>query len=217
MQVEIWSDVVCPWCYLGKRRFERALEAFEHGAEVEVTYRSFELDPTTPRGVTTPTVQLLASKYGMSPAEAADAQRQMEQRAAADGLTFRMDGLLSGNTRDAHRLLQLARARGRQADLVERLHRAYFTEQDSVFDHQTLTRLATDAGLDPDEASRVLAGDDYGDAVDADEKTARSLGATGVPFFVIDRRYGISGAQSPAIIARALNRAWDDHAGVRGS
>lgn len=217
MQVEIWSDVVCPWCYLGKRRFERALEAFEHGAEVEVTYRSFELDPTAPRGVTTPTVQLLASKYGMSPAEAADAQRQMEQRAAADGLTFRMDGLLSGNTRDAHRLLQLARARGRQADLVERLHRAYFTEQDSVFDHQTLTRLATDAGLDPDEASRVLAGDDYGDAVDADEKTARSLGATGVPFFVIDRRYGISGAQSPAIIARALNRAWDDHAGVRGS
>jgi predicted DsbA family dithiol-disulfide isomerase len=212
MQVEIWSDVVCPWCYLGKRRFERALESFEHSDEVAVTYRSFELDPTAPPGVTTPTVQLLASKYGMSPDEATAAQRQMEQRAAADGLTFRMDGLVSGNTRDAHRLLQLARARGRQAEMVERLHRAYFTEQDSVFDHASLSRLAVDAGLDADDVSKVLAGDAYGDAVDADEKTARSLGATGVPFFVIERRYGISGAQSPAIIARALNQAWADAA-----
>jgi predicted DsbA family dithiol-disulfide isomerase len=212
MQVEIWSDVVCPWCYLGKRRFERALESFEHSDEVAVTYRSFELDPTAPPGVTTPTVQLLASKYGMSPDEATAAQRQMEQRAAADGLTFRMDGLVSGNTRDAHRLLQLAKARGRQAELVERLHRAYFTEQDSVFDHASLSRLAVDAGLDADDVSKVLAGDAYGDAVDADEKTARSLGATGVPFFVIERRYGISGAQSPAIIARALNQAWADAA-----
>jgi predicted DsbA family dithiol-disulfide isomerase len=210
MQVEIWFDVVCPWCYLGKRRFERALESFEHSDEVEVTFRSFELDPSAPPGVTTPTVQILASKYGMSEEDAADSQRQMEQRAAADGLTFQMDGLLSGNTRDAHRLLQLAKERGCQVELVERLHRAYFTEQDSVFDHESLTRLAADAGLDADEVSQVLAGDDYDDAVEADEKTAQSLGATGVPFFVIERRYGISGAQSPAIIARALNLAWAD-------
>jgi predicted DsbA family dithiol-disulfide isomerase len=212
MQVEIWSDVVCPWCYLGKRRFERALESFEHSDQVEVTFRSFELDPSARPGETTPAVQMLASKYGMSPEQAAEAQRQMEQRAAADGLTFRMQDLQSGNTRDAHRLLQLAKARGRQAELVERLHRAYFTEQESVFDHQSLTRLATGAGLDADETGQVLASDAYGDAVDADEKTARSLGATGVPFFVIERRYGISGAQSPAIIARALNQAWADAA-----
>jgi predicted DsbA family dithiol-disulfide isomerase len=217
VRVEIWSDVVCPWCYLGKRRFERALESFEHRDEVDVTYRSFELDPIAPPGVTTPTVELLASKYGMSPDEAQDAQRQMEQRAAADGLTFRMADLTSGNTRDAHRLLHLARERGLQGDMVERLHRAYFTEQGSVFDHASLIRLAAEAGLDADEASRVLASDAYAEAVEADEKTARALGATGVPFFVIERRYGISGAQSPATIARALSRAWEDTAGVRGS
>ena len=150
MQVEIWSDVVCPWCYLGKRHLELALEGFAHRGEVDVTYRSFELDPAAPPGVTTPTVELLASKYGMSAAQAHDAQRQMEQRAAQRGLTFHMDGLRSGSTRDAHRLLQLARARGRQAELAEGLHRAYFTEQASIFDHASLADLAADAGLDRD-------------------------------------------------------------------
>ena len=207
MQVEIWSDVVCPWCYLGKRRFEKALESFPHRDEVEVVYRSFELDPSAPQQADMPTVQRLAAKYGMTVSEAEQAQRQMEQRAAGDGLTFRMDGLRSGNTRDAHRLLQLARASGRQDDLMERLHSAYFTEQDSIFDHAALTRLATEAGLDKSEVTQVLAGDDYSDAVDADELTARQLGATGVPFFVIDRRYGVSGAQPPATLANALERA----------
>jgi predicted DsbA family dithiol-disulfide isomerase len=110
MQVEIWSDVVCPWCYLGKRQFEQALAGFAHRGEVTVTYRSFELDPAAPPGVTTPTADVLASKYGMSVAQAHDAPRQMEQRAAQRGLTFRMDGLRSGSTRDAHRLLHLAKA-----------------------------------------------------------------------------------------------------------
>jgi len=209
MQVEIWSDIVCPWCYLGKRNFEQALGQFGHQADVDVVYRSFELDPSAPAGVTTPTIELLASKYGMTPQQAEDAQRQMEQRAAHAGLTFRMDGLRSGNTRDAHRLVQLARANGRQAELVERLHRAYFTEQDSVFDHEALARLAAEAGLDPGEVAKVLDDADlYADEVTEDEMTASSLGATGVPFFVIDRRYGISGAQPPETIARALAQAW---------
>ena len=209
MQVEIWSDIVCPWCYLGKRNFEQALDQFGHQADVDVVYRSFELDPSAPAGVTTPTIELLASKYGMTPQQAEDAQRQMEQRAAHAGLTFRMDGLRSGNTRDAHRLVQLARANGRQAELVERLHRAYFTEQDSVFDHEALARLAAEAGLDPGEVAKVLDDADlYADEVTEDEMTASSLGATGVPFFVIDRRYGISGAQPPETIARALAQAW---------
>src|SRR5580700_9734535 len=164
MQVEIWSDVVCPWCYLGKRRFERALESFDHADEVSVVYRSFELDPSAPAGVSTPTVELLASKYGMTPAQASDAQRQMEERAAGDGLEFRMSGLRSGNTRDAHRLLHLAKARGRQAELAERLHRAYFTEQASIFDHSSLTELAVQAGLDRDDVIRVLGSQEYGDA-----------------------------------------------------
>jgi len=210
MQVEIWSDVVCPWCYLGKRRFEKALESFAHRDEVEVVYRSFELDPSAPQEADMPTVQRLAAKYGMTVSGAEQAQRQMEQRAAGDGLTFRMDGLRSGNTRDAHRLLQLAKVSGRQAQLMERLHSAYFTEQDSIFDHAALTRLATEAGLDKSEVTQVLAGDDYADAVDADELIARQLGATGVPFFVIDRRYGVSGAQPAATLANALERAWDD-------
>jgi predicted DsbA family dithiol-disulfide isomerase len=208
MQVEIWSDVVCPWCYLGKRQFEQALAGFAHRGEVAVTYRSFELDPAAPPGVTTPTVDVLASKYGMSAAQAHDAQRQMEQRAAQRGLTFRMDGLRSGSTRDAHRLLHLAKARGRQAELAERLHRAYFTEHGSVFDAASLADLAADADLDRAEAQAVLAGDEYARDVDADEQMARSLGATGVPFFVIGRRYAVSGAQPPEVLAAALDRAW---------
>jgi predicted DsbA family dithiol-disulfide isomerase len=210
MQVEIWSDVVCPWCYLGKRRFERALEGFEHAADVQVVYRSFELDPAAPDDATMPTVDVLADKYGMTPAQASQAQREMEQRAAGDGLTFRMGNLRRGNTRAAHRLIQLAKDRGRQAEMVERLHRAYFTEEDSVFDHDALTRLAAEAGLDRDEAASVLASDAYTDQVDTDEAMARTIGATGVPLFIIDRKYGISGAQPADTITLVLERAWSE-------
>lgn len=210
MDVEIWSDVVCPWCYLGKVRFEQALGSFEHRDEVNVLYRSFELDPAAPRGVTTPTVELLSGKYGMTVEAAQNAQREMEERAAGDGLTFRMSELRSGNTRDAHRLLQLARERSRQPELVEGLHRAYFTEQRSVFEHAALTGLAVDAGLDRAEVEQVLAGNDYDEVVTEEEATAHSLGANGVPFFVIDRRYGISGAQPAELIAQALDQAWAD-------
>jgi predicted DsbA family dithiol-disulfide isomerase len=208
MQVEIWSDPVCPWCYLGKRRFERALESFDHRDEVTVVYRSFELDPSAPPGATSPTVERLAGKYGMTAGQADDAQRQMEQRAAQDGLEFRMDSLRSGNTRDAHRLLHLAKAHGVQAELAERLHRAYFTEQASIFDHSSLTELAVQAGLDRDDVIRVLGSQEYGDAVDTDEAMAQALGVNGVPLFVIDRRYGISGAQPPEVITGVLDRAW---------
>lgn len=210
MQVEIWSDVVCPWCYLGKRHFERALESFEHRDAVDVVYRSFELDPTAPRDSTTPTVDMLAERYGMTVGQAEDAQRQMEQRAAAAGLEFHLDGLRSGNTRDAHRLIHLAAAQDRQAELVERLHRAYFTEQRSVFDADALAGLAADAGIDPDRAAAVLAGHEYDDAVAEDEATARALGATGVPFFVIDRRFGVSGAQPADVLVQVLERAWNE-------
>jgi predicted DsbA family dithiol-disulfide isomerase len=210
MQVEIWSDVVCPWCYLGKRRFERALQAFDHGRDIEVVYRSFELDPSAAPGLTTPTIERLASKYGMSVAEAENAQRQMEQRAVADGLEFRMAGLSSGNTRDAHRLLHLAKAHDRQAELVEGLHRGYFSEQRSIFDPISLREIAVETGLDGDDVARVLSSDEYADAVETDEAMAQSLGATGVPFFVIDRRYGISGAQPAEVIVPVLDRAWSE-------
>jgi len=210
MEVEIWADIVCPWCYLGKRHFEQALDSFDHADKVQVVYRSFQLDPAAPRGVTTPTVEVLAEKYGMTPDRARQAQRQMEERASADGLTFRMDGLRTGNTKDAHRLLHLAKARDRQGELMERLQRAYFTEQDSIFDHDALARLSVEAGLDPDEVADVLASDRYSDHVETDEAMARSIGATGVPLFVIDRRYGISGAQPAETITGVLERAWSE-------
>ncbi len=208
MHVDIWSDVVCPWCYLGKRQFEQALGAFPHRGEVEVVYRSFELDPSAPPGETRPTVEVLSTKYAMSPERASEAQRQMEQRAAGVGLSFHLDGQRSGNTRDAHRLLHLARARGKQEDLVERLHRAHFTDQVSVFDHSSLAGLAAGAGLDRDEVLATLANDTFAEAVDADEEMARSLGVTGVPLFVVDHRYGISGAQPAETILQVLERAW---------
>lgn len=212
MKVEIWSDVVCPWCYLGKRRFEVALGGFEHRDAVEVVYRSFELDPDAAVGVSVPTLELLAGKYRMTVAQATDVQRQMEETAAGDGLTFHLDGLRSGNTRDAHRLLHLAKDYGLQAELTERLHRAYFSERASVFDMEPLSSLATEVGLDAAEVRAVLTGSRYADAVENDEATAQTLGATGVPFFVVDRRYGIAGAQPAETIAQLLERAWADTA-----
>jgi predicted DsbA family dithiol-disulfide isomerase len=209
MQIEIWSDVVCPWCYLGKRRFEQALSDFPHRDEVEVVYRSFELDPTVDRSTTVRTVDSLAGKYGMTVEQAEAAQRQMEQRAEQDGLTFRMADLRSGNTRDAHRLLHLAKERGRQAELAERLHRAYFTEGRSIFDHAALTEIAAEAGLDRDEVAGVLSTAAYDDAVIEDEQLAQAFGVTGVPFFVLDRKYAVSGAQPADTIRSVLDQVWN--------
>jgi predicted DsbA family dithiol-disulfide isomerase len=208
MQVEIWSDVVCPWCAIGKRRFEAALARFEHRDEVEVRWRSFELDPTTPRAYEGNATQRLADKYGVS----VDQARAMEQRvvdaAAADGLDFRFDLARPGNTVDAHRLLHLAADRGVQGELKERLLRAYFTEGRPVGDPGALVEVAAEAGLDPDEARSVLESDKYLAEVREDQATARSFGITGVPFFVLDRAYGVSGAQPVEVLLDALRQAW---------
>jgi predicted DsbA family dithiol-disulfide isomerase len=212
MNIDIWSDVVCPWCYLGKKHFEHALESFDDHDDLVVVYRSFELDPGAERDVTTPTRDRLASKYGMSIAEADAAQRQMEQRAAAAGLEFNLTDLRSGSTYDAHRLLQFARERGLQPELLERLHRAYFTEQRSIFDAESLTALAAEVGLDSDEVRGVLVGEDFATDVVEDEQTARSIGVTGVPFFVIDQRFAVSGAQPAEIIVQALEHAQNEAA-----
>ena len=208
VQIEIWSDVVCPWCYIGKRRFERALEQFEHRDGIEVVYRSFELDPAAPRGTTRPTVDVLAGKFGMPVPRVEQMQREMEQRAAADGLEFRLDELHSGNSRDAHRLIHFAKAEGKQAELVERLHRAYFTERASVFDPARLTELAADAGLDRADAETVLQSDRFAADVEQDERLARELGISGVPFFVVDRRYAVSGAQPVEVFQDVLRQVW---------
>jgi predicted DsbA family dithiol-disulfide isomerase len=210
MNIEIWSDVVCPWCYIGKRRFERAVASFGHPDEVEVTYRSFELDPSAPEQRTGTHAEHIARKYGMTTAQAEQAGQQMTERAAADGLDFRFDLMHGGSTFDAHRLLHLAKDHGLQPEMKERLMRATFTEGLPIADKPTLVKLATEAGLPAAEAQAVVDGDAYTDAVRADEQQAASYGITGVPFFVADGKYAVSGAQSPEVLLQLLQRAHDD-------
>jgi predicted DsbA family dithiol-disulfide isomerase len=215
MKVEIWSDVVCPWCYIGKRRFERAVTSFGHPGEVTVTYRSFELDPNASAQRTGTHAEHLARKYGMTIAQAEQANQQMTQRAAADGLEFRFDLIRGGNTFDAHRLLHLAKDHGLQPEMKERLLRATFTEGLPIADQPTLVHLAAETGLPAAQVQAVLNGDAYADAVRADERQAARYGITGVPFFVADARYAVSGAQSPEVLLEFLRRGYDDaRAGV---
>ncbi len=210
MKVEIWSDVVCPWCAIGKRRFEKALEAFAHADDVQVRWRSFELDPEAPQERAGELSEHLASKYGVTAERAAQMHAQMTGTAAADGWDFHFEHAKSGNTFDAHRLLHLAAARGVQDAVKERFFRAYLEEGERIGDPGTLVRLGADAGLDADEARAVLAGLRYGDEVRADEHQARAYGITGVPFYVIDGKYGVSGAQSAEALLQVLEQAWTE-------
>jgi predicted DsbA family dithiol-disulfide isomerase len=209
MTVEIWSDVVCPWCYIGKRRFENALAQFEHRDEVEVRYRSFELDPSAPAQAEGAPAERLASKYGISVEQAEASNAQLTAMAAAEGLEYHLDRTRGGNTFDAHRLLQLAVDRGVQPEVKERLMRGYFTESEPVGDRETLVKLAADAGLDADEARAALQSDAYADAVREDETLAQRIGIQGVPFFVLGRRFGVSGAQPAELLLEALERSWE--------
>ncbi len=213
MLVEIWSDVVCPWCYIGKRRFEEALAGFEHRDDVEVVWRSFQLDPTTPArhpGEPTETVaEHLGRKYGGG-VEAGRSMIERVQAVAAEvGLDYaRYPDAQRANTLDAHRLLHAAGPR--QGDLKEALLHAYFVEARNVADHDVLTRVAVGAGLEEAVVGEVLAGDAYRAEVEADVDAAADLGAGGVPFFVVDRRFAISGAQPAEVMAQTLERAWTE-------
>jgi predicted DsbA family dithiol-disulfide isomerase len=211
LAVEIWSDVVCPWCYLGKRRFAAALAHFPQQADVTVTWRSFELDPEAPRVRDASAAEHIASKYGMSVEEAKESQAQMTEMAAAEGLHYDFDRVRGGNTFDAHRLIHLAAAHGRQDAANERLMRGYLSEGEPIGDRDALVRVIADVGIDADEAGAVLDGDAYAGAVRADEQLAAQLGIRAVPYFVLDRRYGVSGAQPAELLLRALERAWQDH------
>ncbi|MGW2299668.1 DsbA family oxidoreductase [Streptomyces sp. NPDC001809] len=209
MRVEIWSDIACPWCYIGKARFEKGLEAFAHRDDVEVVHRSFELDPNRAKADTGPVLEMLAAKYGRTLAEARAMEAHVASNAHSEGLGYRTEGRDHGNTFDIHRLLHLAKDRGRQNELLDLAYRANFAEERSVFDGETLVTLGVEAGLDEAEVRSVLAdGSAYADAVRADEREAAELGANGVPFFVLDRRYGISGGQPAEVFTQALEQAW---------
>jgi predicted DsbA family dithiol-disulfide isomerase len=210
VNVEIFSDLVCPWCAIGKRRLESALRQFEHADEIDVVWRSFELDPSAPAFREGDLADRLARKYGMTREQALAANERLTAIAAADGLVFHFERARPGNTFDGHRLLHFAReaGAGMQDALKERLLVAYFGEGAEIGQPETLVRLAAEVGLDPLECASVLAGDRYSDEVRADELEARELGVTGVPYFVVDRKFAIPGAQDASTILSVLRRAW---------
>ena len=207
MRVDIWSDVVCPWCYVGKARFEQALSGFPHRDEVEVAYRSFELDPGWPKDLRETAHSMLTRKYGMPEAQARAAEARIAGLAEAEGLGF--DAIRPvGNTFDLHRVIQLGREKGVQQELLSALNQAYFAHGRQVFDRDVITAVAATAGLDSGAVTGVLDGDEYADAVRQDEREARELGITGVPFFVFDMALGVSGAQPAETFTSALDQAW---------
>ena len=214
LKLEVWSDIACPWCYVGKRRLESALEKFQHRSEVELIWRAFELDPGAPRERPRDVshVEFIARKYGMSLAQAQKSTDHLVQLASAEGLSFDFAHIRSGNTFDAHRLVHLALSHGRQDAVKERMLKAYFEQGELMSDHGTLVRLATEAGLDAAEVTDVLSGDSYAADVRSDEASARELGISGVPCFVFDRRFGVSGAQSSEVMLNALEKAWSERA-----
>ncbi|HEY0714119.1 MAG TPA: DsbA family oxidoreductase [Polyangia bacterium] len=212
LRVDIWSDIACPWCYIGKRRLEAALDRFAHADEVEVIWRAFELDPTAPkeRDPAASHAARLAKKYGLPVARAEAMIQQNAQIAKGDGLEFQPEKIREGNTFDAHRVVHLGAERGIQDAVKERLMRAYMCEGQLLSDHETLVRLGAEAGLDANEVRETLASDRFATAVRGDEREARALGISGVPFFVLDGRYGVSGAQPADLLLSALTQAWEE-------
>ncbi|GCF08077.1 DsbA family oxidoreductase [Dictyobacter arantiisoli] len=210
MKIEIWSDIACPWCYIGKRRFESALAQFEHRDQVEIIWRSFELAPDAALKTEGSMEEVVAKKYGLSREQAAESNRTITQLAAKEGLEYHLDQIQMTNTFDAHRLIHLAAHHGLQDVAKERLLKAYFVEARNVGEIDTLVQLASEIGLDAEEARTALSSDTYADAVRTDEERAHVFGITGVPFFAIDEKYGISGAQPTDVFSRALKQSWTE-------
>jgi len=210
MQVEIWSDVICPWCYIGKRRFEQALAQFEQRENVNIIWRSFELDPHAPQQHPGTLEEMLSKKYGVSPQQAAAMNARVSGLAAEVGLDYHLSSARPGNTLAAHRLLHFAASRQLGDRATERIMHAYFSEALPVGDRTALASLAPEFGMAENEALAMLESDAFTDAVRADEARAASFGVSGVPFFVFDEKSGISGAQPVEVFAEALLQAWAD-------
>lgn len=206
MQVEIWSDVVCPWCYIGKRRFEKALGQLDWKRDVEITWRSFELEPSTPLRHEGDMASRLASKYHISEDQARDTMSNITSLASEEGLDYHLETAKMTNSFDAHRLIKLAGLEGLGTEMKERLLSAYFTEGLDISDHSVLERLGTEVGMNGSEISSMYLSDYMASDVRNDESQAGQLGITGVPFFVFNQKYGISGAQSPDVFLEVLNK-----------
>jgi predicted DsbA family dithiol-disulfide isomerase len=212
LHIDIWSDIACPWCHVGKRRLEAALERFPHRGAVEIVWRAFELDPSAPRVIdlSVSYAARLAKKYGSSVAQAEGMIARMTDVARQDGLDFHFERIRPGNTFDAHRVLHLAHERGAQDAVKERFFRGYLSEGEAIGEPEVLVRLASEAGLDEEEVRATLAGDAYAREVRAEEAEAREIGIGGVPFFILAGRYAISGAQPADLFLRALTQAWNE-------
>jgi len=210
LTVEIWSDVVCPFCYMGKRRFEHGLSEFEHRQEVQVTWRSFQLDPSARFVPGRSIYEYLAQSKGIALAASRRMHDRLADAAAELDLQYRFDTAVIANTFDAHRLTHLAKAHGRQEQVEERLFAAYFTEGRNIGSHETLAELAAETGLDAAETSEMLAGTRFADEVRADVMEAAELGADGVPFFLFNRAVSVSGAQPSELFLEVLRSIWEE-------
>lgn len=207
MKIDIWSDVACPFCYIGKRHLEAALEQFPHKKDVQVTWHNFELDPNAPKDNKEDQYALLARKYGMSREQAIENTERVAASGTAAGLAFDFDKVIPTNTFDAHRLIQFAAQNGKQDEMEERLFAAYFMEGKHLNNKETLLAIAADLGLD---ATAVLNSDAYTNEVRKDEAEAQALGIRGVPFFVFDRKYAVSGAQPVTAFTQTLQKVWEE-------
>jgi len=209
VEIELWSDFACPWCALGQYRLDAARREFAHGDEITVVHRAFELDPHAPARRHQSMDEVLATKYGMSPAQVQQGHDRLTAMGDEVGLEFHFDRIQLGNTFDAHRLARLARGTDAEHDLFIGLFGAYFTQGAVLSDHDVLLDVATRAGVDADAATGVLSGDTFATEVREDEATAQQLGITGVPYFVIDGRWAVPGAQDIETLVRTLDRAWE--------
>ncbi|MGF3103116.1 DsbA family oxidoreductase [Rossellomorea sp. DUT-2] len=210
MKIEVWSDYVCPFCYIGKRHLEEALQQFPERDQVEIAFKSFELDPDAPVDTDMSIQEILSKKYGTSLEQAKNMTDSMTKQAATVGLDFRFDTSISTNTFDAHRLTNYAKTKGKETELTEILLHAHFTLSKHIGDKETLVRLAEQAGLDAEESQAVLESDEFTQDVRADEEEARQIGVQGVPFFVINRKYAISGAQPSDVFLSSIQKVWEE-------
>jgi len=209
VRIDVWSDILCPFCHLGRRHLQLALEQFEHGSEVEVVWHSFQLDRTAPSVDDTPAVDRVAAKYGIPREQMVAQHERMAADAAAVGLDFQWQRLRGGNSYDAHRLIHLARALGREDEVTERVMRGWYSEGEPIGDPETLVRLATEAGLPEDAVRSLLAGDAHGIDVRTDLALASQVGITSVPTFVLDQQYGVTGAQPVDVLLGAVRQVWE--------
>jgi predicted DsbA family dithiol-disulfide isomerase len=214
MKVEIWSDVVCPWCYIGRRRFEKALSQFEHPDQVEVIWRSYQLDPNAARDYAGSVNDLLVQRYGMSMEKAESANARVSALAAQEGLEYHLERAHPVNSLDAHRLIHLAAQHHLQGKMKERLQKAYFTDGSVISDTDTLVQLAEEVGLEAGEVRQMLASGAFADAVQEEERQAQALGSDGVPFFVFNEKYAVSGAQPVTVFLSVLEKTWADSKGA---